>query len=115
MLSDLVVFRKCYDFLLWVKPTVERFSRVHRYGLGVQLETECLSLLKGVARANVKREKKEAIEECLACFECVKVLVRLSMDFRLLSVKQYGFACVELDTIGKLLFGWFKKFEAVSC
>jgi len=79
------------------------------------LETECLSLLKGVARANVKREKKEAIEECLACFECVKVLVRLSMDFRLLSVKQYGFACVELDTIGKLLFGWFKKFEGSSC
>ena len=37
MLYDLTIFQKAYDFLLWVKPTVQRFAKVHKYSLGVQL------------------------------------------------------------------------------
>jgi len=27
MIDDLIVYQKTYDFLLWVKPTVQRFQK----------------------------------------------------------------------------------------
>jgi hypothetical protein len=45
MIEELVVYQKVYDFLLWVKPTVQRFQKVHKYSLGVQLEKNQLQLL----------------------------------------------------------------------
>ena len=111
MLYDLKVFQKTYDFLLWLKPTVQRFAKVHKYSLGIQLENEVLELLKKIVRANYKRDKKEFIEECFAHYEIVKILVRLSKEYKLLNIKQYEFASKELDEIGKLLGGWYKKFS----
>jgi len=111
MLYELKIFQKTYDFLLWVKPTVQRFAKVHKYSLGIQLENETIELLKQIVRANFKREdKKEFIEECFIHYELIKILIRLSKDYKLLSIKQYEFAAKELEEIGKLLGGWYKKF-----
>ena len=111
MLYDLKVFQKVQDFLLWIKPTVQRFAKVHKYSLGIQLENEVIELLKQIVRANFKRDKKETIEECFIHYEIVKILIRLSNDYKLLNIKQYKFAAKELDEIGKLLGGWYKRFS----
>ncbi len=112
MLYDFKVFQKTYDFLLWLKPTVQRFAKVQKYSLGVQLENEVLELLKKIITANFKREnKKEFIEECFVPYEITKVLIRLSKEYKLLSIKQYEFAASQLDEIGRLLGGWYKKFS----
>ena len=112
MLYDLKIFQKTYDFLLWLKPTVQRFAKVHKYSLGIQLENEALELLKKIIRANFKRgNKKEFIEECFVSYEIVKVLIRLSKEYKLLNIKQYEFASNQLDEIGRLLGGWYKKFS----
>jgi len=110
MISDLVVFQKTYDFLLWVKPTVQRFAKVHKYSLGAELEKETVQLLRQIIRANMyKTGKRERIADCFVNYETVKVYVRLGKDFKLLSGKQYEFAAVRLNEIGKLLGGWYKK------
>jgi len=115
MLYDLKLFQKVYDFLLWIKPTVQRFAKVHKYSLGLQLENETLELLKSIIRANFKREnKKDFIEECAVHYETVKVLIRLTKDFSGsggLSLKQYEFAAGQLNEIGKLLSGWHRRFS----
>lgn len=114
MLYDLKVFQKVYDFLLWVKPTVQRFAKVHKYSLGVQLEQEVIELLKQIVRANFKREKKEFIEECFVHYEIVKILIRLSKDYKLLNIKQYEFAAKELLEIANLLGGWYKAYKVAE-
>ena len=112
MLYDLTIFQKAYDFFLWIKPTVQRFAKVHKYSLGVQLENEVIALLKQIIRTNLKRgNKKELIEECFVHHETIKILIRLSREFNLLSKKQYEFASRELLEIGKLLGGWYKRFS----
>jgi len=55
MLYDLHLFQRVYDFLLWIKPTVQRFTKVHKYSLGVQLENEVIELLKEIIRANFQK------------------------------------------------------------
>lgn len=111
MLSDLIVFQKVYDFLLWVKPTVQRFAKVHKYSLGVELERETVQLLRQIVRANMyKSEKRARIAECFVDYETIKIFIRLAKDYKLLSAKQYEFAAVRLNEIGKLLGGWYRKF-----
>lgn len=111
MLNDLTIFQKTYDFLFWIKQTVQRFAKAHKYSLGLQLENECLELLKCIIRANMKRgSKKEYIDECFIRFETIKVFIRLSKDYKLITVKQYEYASEKLIEIGKLLGGWSKRF-----
>lgn len=111
MLHDLFVFQKTYDFLLWIKPTVQKFAKVHKYSLGLQLETETLELLKCIIRANLSRTKKsEIIEEAFVRYETVTVLIRISKDFKSINIKQYEFASTKLAEIERLLGGWRKKF-----
>ena len=111
MLSDLKIFQKTYDFLLWLQPTVQRFAKVHKYSLGIQLENESIQLLKQIIRANFKKgNKTELIGECVVHHETVKFLIRLSQEYKLLSIKQYEFAVKNLSEIGRLLGGWHRKF-----
>jgi hypothetical protein len=110
MLHELIVFRKTYEFLFWLKPTVERFSKTHKYSLGIKLENEALALLQGIIRANGKKDKSFAIEECRITLETVRILLRLAKDFKLVNLKQYEFSAEKLEEIGRLLGGWQKRF-----
>jgi len=109
---DLIVFQKVYDFLFWLKPTVQRFAKVHKYSLGLDLEKEVVELLKKIVKANLSRtDKKREIENCLVHYEIVKIFIRLAKDYYLLNIRQYEFASQQLTEIGKLLGGWYKKFS----
>ena len=107
MIHDLKIFQKTYDFLFWTKQVVQKFAKAHKYSLGLQLEGEELELLKAIVRANSARTgRKELVEECLVRFEMVRVLVRLSKDFKLITLKQYEFSSERLLEIGRMLGGW---------
>lgn len=112
MIEKLKVLQKVYDFLLWLQPTIQRFAKVYKYSLGQELEKETIALLKQIIKANLERgSKREKIEKCFVHYEVVKILIRLSKDYKLLSLKQYGFACRELVEIGNLLGGWYKRYQ----
>ena len=88
MLYDLTIFQKTYDFLVWLKPTVQRFSKAYKYSLGIQLENETINFLKQIIKANMQRgSKKEEIEQGFVSYETIKVLTRLCSDYKLLNEK----------------------------
>ncbi len=111
MLNDLIIFQKVYDFLLWLKPTVQRFTKAHKYSLGADLEKKTLELLEQIVRANLSRDKRPFIEECFVRYEIIQVFIRLAREYNLLSAKQYEYASKQLAEIGRLLGGWLKKFS----
>lgn len=112
MLNDLTIFQKTYDFLVWLKPTVQRFSKAHKYSLGIYLENETILLLKQIIKANMQRgSKKEDIEQGFVSYEVIKVLIRLCSDYKLLNEKQYEHASKLLVEIGALLGGWYKQYK----
>ncbi len=57
MIDNLLVFQKTYDWLLWIKLATERFSKVHKYSLGQQLQIESINLLKKIIIANQQKDK----------------------------------------------------------
>lgn len=112
MIQNLLVFQKTYDFLIWLKPVVARFAKVHKYGLGSEIERGTLDLLKKIIEANMARERKyERIEDALVAYEVVRVLMRLCKDYKILTMAQYEYASKNLVEIGNLLGGWRKKFQ----
>jgi hypothetical protein len=106
MLHDLKIFQKSYEFLFWIKQITQKFAKAHKYALGAQLESEMLELIKLIARANMARDKRELVEECLVRHEMVRLLVRTSKDFKLITLRQYEYASERLVEMGKMLGGW---------
>ena len=114
MIENLIVFQKIYDFSLWTDMLVCGFSKAHKYTLGAQIQNEVMELIKCVIRGNLRKEKREMIEECFVHYEIVKVLIRMANDFRgsgTMTIKQYEKASLQLDEIGRLLGGWGKRYS----
>lgn len=108
-MDDLVVFRKTYEYMFWLKPSVERFVRVHRYSLGVELKASALRLLRFIIQANYAEIKTELVAKALVEHEVQRVFLRLAHDYKLLSPRQFAYASAKLDEIGRLLRGWAKQ------
>lgn len=109
MTEDLIVYQKAYDLLLWIKPTVERFSKVHKYSIGLELEKSSIELLKSIAKINYNKDKGGATEECLSNYEVVKILIRLSKDLKLITINQYEYSSSLISEIGMMIFGLKRK------
>lgn len=105
-MDKLIVFRKVYEYLFWLRPTVERFAKAHKYSLGIEMQSQAMALLKLVIRANYASAKNEDIAEAIVVCEVERVYVRLAFEYRLLSPRQFAFASEKLDEIGRLLRGW---------
>jgi len=113
-MNKLIVFRKTYEYLFWLRPAVERFAKVHKYSLGAQLQTSALNLLKLVVKANYSEVKVSVVGEALVEYEIQRVFVRLAFEYKLLSPRQFEFASGKLDEIGRLLRGWLKQQQKTS-
>lgn len=108
-MDDLIVFRKTYEYMFWLRPTVERFARVHRYSLGVELQTSALRLLRLIIRANYATDKSSMISEAVTEYEVQRLLLRLAFDYKVVSSRQFTYASERLEEIARLLRGWAKK------
>ncbi len=111
MLGDLIIYQKAYDLLLWLYPAVNKFPKSQRFVLGQQIENKALSVLQSIIRANLERDKIPALREMSVELDELRILIRLSKDLRLISIKQYEIAAEKMNEIGKLLSGWTNKFS----
>ncbi len=101
-IERLIVFRKAYEYLFWLRPTVERFTRVHKYSLGNDLQASGLRLLQLIIRANYATDKRNFIGEAITEYEIQRIFIRLAIDYKLLSDKQFTFASSRLEEIARL-------------
>lgn len=107
-MDDLIVFRKAYEYMFWLRPTVERFTRLHRYGLGAEMEQTALRLLRHIIVANYSQAKAARIGQALVEFELLRIYLRLSFEYHLLSERQFAHGSNSLEEIARLLRGWLK-------
>lgn len=109
-MDDLIVFRKTFEYLLWLRPTVVRFAKVYRYSLGSETERTALELLRAIIRANYSEAKGPYISQAIIEFETQRVFLRLAREYKALSERQFAYAAGRLDEIGRLLRGWHKRY-----
>jgi hypothetical protein len=102
---------KAYDFVLWLLPKVERFSRAYRFTVGERLSTTGLDVLLLLVEAAYSTRKEEMLHEATRKINSVRYLLRLAKDLKLLTVDSYGFAAERLDEIGRMVGGWRRSVE----
>ena len=104
-----VVVGKTYDFVLWLMPKVEKFSRSYRFSLGERLIAYGLDLLLLVVEAAYTSDKAGLLKQANGKVNGVRYLLRAAKDLRLLSLDSYEFAAGRLDEIGRMVGGWQKS------
>ena len=88
-----------YDFTLWIVTISQRFAKVHKYSLGVQLENACLECIKNIVKSSHSPKSKYYIKQAQAEFHIVKVYIRMALDMKVISTKQYAFAIEQIAKI----------------
>jgi len=115
-LKELKVYQKAYDFHTYVRALVFRFARIHKYSLGVELESATLRLISNIVRAYYLRgeEKVSALCECLVILEIVQIQIRMGYEVRMqggMSAKNYEVASQKIDELRKMIFVWRRSLE----
>jgi hypothetical protein len=103
---------KCYLFLGWLIPTLEKFPRSQRFLLGDRIESAALDMLEGLIEATYTRDRAALLDSVNLRIEKLRFLMRLSMDLRYLDLRRYELAARALDEIGRLVGAWRKGRDA---
>ena len=109
MFSELKIFEKTYDLILWIYSRINKFPKSQRFVLGQQIENTVLEILKGIIHANSERNKLLYLKDVSVDLDKLRILMRLSKDLKFISIRQYSFAANKINEIGKMLGGWIKS------
>lgn len=114
-MEKFVLHQKTYDFVLWLYPIINRLPKNHRLILGRTLEELALSLLVSLMKANKLREadRKKFQQEASDTLDYLFVMLRLTKDLHLMSIKQYTTSAEKLNEIGRMLTSWIGTAKSV--
>jgi len=104
-----VAVSKAYDFVLWLLPKVEKFSRGYRFTVGERLSAQGLDVLVLLVEAAYATSKEGLLSDANRKINGTRYLLRLAKDLQLLSADSYAFAAERLDEIGRMVGGWRKS------
>jgi hypothetical protein len=104
--TQLPIYKAAYDLLDVVTDLAKNMPRDFKASIGGKLRDEVVAVTILIFRANTAREKAPHLQGLTERLQVAELLLRLSRDKRLITVKQYARA-VELTTsIGKQASGW---------
>jgi len=109
--DNLILFQKMYDFSLWLMPHTEKFPKIQRFALAKSINEITIDLLSEIVSMNyekIREEKTRKVNELNIKLDQLRIMIRLSKDFKYISINQYQYAIEKLEEIGKIT-GGFKK------
>ena len=106
--TNLPIYKAAYDLLDVVTSLAKNMQRDFKRSLGEKISDECVSVTVLIFKANIAQDKAPYLLELIERLQVAELILRLSMDKRLISKEGYAKA-VELTTsIGKQANGWRK-------
>lgn len=107
-----VALEKTYQFLLWLVPAIEKFPRSHKFTLGDRIQTTALDFQEALITATYSKKSLQHLFDANLQLEKLRLLLRLSLDLKMLDHRGYEFAARAIDEIGRLVGGWIKAHHA---
>ncbi|MFK4985481.1 four helix bundle protein, partial [Klebsiella pneumoniae] len=90
-------YKVAYDLLDVVTNVVKNMQRDFKRSIGEKISNECIEITVLIFRANVAQDKGPHLLELLERLQVAELMLRLSMDKRLISRPAYAQA-VDLTT-----------------
>ena len=96
-----IAVSKAYDFVLWLLPKVEKFSRGYRFSVGERLSASGLDVLVLLVESAYATRKEDLLNGASRKINATRYLLRVAKDLGLLSVDSYSFGVERLDEVGR--------------
>jgi hypothetical protein len=107
--TDLPIYKAAYDLLDIVTEIARCMPRDYKVSLGGKIRDEIVEITVLICRGNVYRDKSQPLLDLVERLQVVELLLRLSVDKRLISRPQYAKAVSITTSVGKQANGWRKK------
>lgn len=104
--TTLPIYKVAYDLLDTITDLSKNMPRDFKLSIGGKLRDECVEIVTLIFRANVAIDKSVHLEGLLERLQVSELLLRLSKDKRLISIKQYAKAVELTNSVGKQATGW---------
>jgi len=111
----LPIYKVTYELLQQITRVTREFPRDYKHSLGVKLRDEVVDLIVFIYKANsFLAERARFVALILERMQIVELLVRLSRDMRLISIKAFSETVALTDSIGRQAQGWLKTVKPLS-
>ncbi len=106
-----IVLQKSFILYTKISDNISRLPKISRYGIGMAIERNILSLLETLAQAEYAEPvlKSRALLEANVKVEVLKLLLRALIEKKLLKETLYFAFSADLNEIGKMIGGWRKS------
>jgi len=109
--TDTEIYKATYDLSKLVTEYVSNMRRNYKADFGAELRRRCMSLVMRTYEANTTSDRAPVLLRMRQEVEAVNLSLRLAVDLRLISTKQYSHAIALTTSIGKQATGWQKSSE----
>jgi hypothetical protein len=109
--EHLPIYKKAYDFTLYVEKTVHNFSRYHKYSIGTELRELTRDVLRLIRRANdATTERPQILLQARERLEDLKIAIRLCKDLKAFAnFNSYQYSINEVVDLCRQNEGWLKN------
>jgi len=103
------IFTKTYDLLLWLIPATMKFPKEQRFVLAKRIQDTVFDFQEALIAAGMGVEKTHNLQEADVLLRKLQVYIRMSVNLKFITVRQYEHVSKMIVEIGKILGGWRKK------
>jgi hypothetical protein len=114
-IKHLPIYKTAYELLETTVKVTKEFPRDFKFSLGDKIRSEVIDLVVFIFKANSsKNERIEHAKKILERIEVIELLVRLTKDLRLITVKQFSEIVFLSDSLGRQAQGWIKHTASLA-
>ncbi len=104
--TELPIYKAAYDLLDVITDLAKNMPRDFKASLGGKLRDETIEIVTLIFRANEHTDKVPHLTLLIERLKVAELLLRLSRDKRLISIKQYAAAVQLTQSVGRQAGGW---------
>ncbi len=103
------IFIKTEVFMVWLLEHTRKFPKYERFRLAKWMEDAVREFHECLIRAAQAEEPRQQLLEADIQLDLLRAYLRLAVELKHTSSKQYQYAARHTTEIGRLLGGWLKK------
>ena len=107
--NDLSVITKAYDLAREMTKRTRKLPRDLKFVLGDRMLSTTYDALDALIEARYTHEKKAILLRANLLLERLRFQVRLCLEEKLISVRQFEFVSELINETGKMIGGWIRS------
>lgn len=105
--ENLPIFKSALELAVYMEKIVKGFEKYNKYTIGIDLREKSKTILYLINRANLSKDKKEALTNLRDSCEEMKILIQLCKELQAFrSFKQFEYSSMLVVGVCKQAQGW---------